>query len=53
MTLPDGRQAFLLGAAGGELRFGLPDRSEVWPRAQLAGLLMLAVLAAPRLRRRP
>ena len=53
VTLPDGRQAFLLGAAGGELRFGLPDRSEVWPRAQLAGLLMLAVLAAPRLRRRP
>ena len=51
-ALPDGRQSFEVGAGGGVLRFGLAGGSPVWPWLQLAGVVLLAVLAAPRTRRR-
>ncbi|MFT4297547.1 MAG: hypothetical protein QM582_19260, partial [Micropruina sp.] len=51
-TLPDGRQAFELGAAGGVLHYGLSGPSPLWPILQLSGVLVLAILAAPRVRRR-
>ncbi|MFT4216659.1 MAG: hypothetical protein QM619_05665, partial [Micropruina sp.] len=51
-TLPDGRQAFELGAGGGVLRFGLQGESELWPWLQLTGLVLLIVLAGPRVGRR-
>ena len=51
-VLPDGRQSFEVGAGGGVLRFGLAGGSPVWPWLQLAGVVLLAVLAAPRTRRR-
>ena len=52
VTLPDGRQAFDLGAGGGVLHYGLAGGAPLWPWLQLAGLVVLAVLAAPRTRRR-
>ena len=51
-TLPDGRQAFALGSGGGVLRFGLRGASPLWAWSQLAGVVLLAILASPRVRRR-
>ena len=50
--LPDGRQAFDLGAGGGVLHYGLRGEVPLWPLLQLTGLAVLAILAAPRVRRR-
>ncbi len=50
--LPDGRQAFELGVEGGVLRYGLRDDAGPWPPLQLAGLIVLVILAAPRVRGR-
>jgi hypothetical protein len=44
--------AFTVGAAGGTLTYHLADGSHWWAWAQLAGLLVLTVLAAPSVRRR-
>ncbi len=44
--------AFTVGAAGGTLNYHLADGSRWWAWAQLAGLLVLTVLAAPSVRRR-
>lgn len=44
--------AFTVGAAGGTLNYHLADGSRWWAWTQLAGLLVLAVLAAPSVRRR-
>lgn len=44
--------AFTVGAASGTLSYHLADGSRWWAWAQLAGLLVLAVLAAPSVRRR-
>ena len=52
LALPDGRQAFTLGAESGVLRLQLTGGAEAWPWVQLGTLLVLIVLAAPRLRRR-
>ena len=52
VVLPDGRQAFELGTQGGVLSYGLSGGSPVWTILQLSGVLVLCVLAAPRLRRR-
>ncbi|MGV8908762.1 MAG: hypothetical protein ACOH1Y_07250 [Propionicimonas sp.] len=50
---PDGPgTAFSLGAAGGILSYRLVDPPLWWAWAQLTGLLVLAVLAAPSVRRR-
>ncbi len=51
-TMPDGRQAFELDAGGGVLRYGLRGESPLWPLLQLTGLVVLIVLAGPRVRRR-
>lgn len=50
--LPDGRQAFELGAQGGVLRYGLRGDTELWPPLQLGGLVVLLILASPRVGRR-
>ena len=52
VTLSDGRQGFELGAATGVLHYGLSGAEPAWPLAQLGALLVLAILAAPRLGRR-
>ena len=52
LTLPDGRQAFTLGAESGVLYLRLYAGAAVWPWVQLAVIGLLAVLAAPRVRRR-
>jgi hypothetical protein len=52
MTLPDGRQAFSLGTGAGVLHIELDGGAPVWPWLQLGALVILVVLAAPRLRRR-
>jgi len=44
--------AFSVGAAGGTLSYHLAGGSRWWAWAQLAGLLVLTVLAAPSVRRR-
>ncbi len=44
--------AFTVGAAGGTLTYHLADGSHWWAWTQLAGLLVLTVLAAPSVRRR-
>jgi hypothetical protein len=44
--------AFTVGAPGGTLSYHLADGSRWWAWAQLAGLLVLTVLAAPSVRRR-
>ena len=44
--------AFTVGAAGGALDYRLADGSRWWAWAQLAGLLVLTILAAPSVRRR-
>ena len=44
--------AFPVGAAGGTLSYHLAGGSRWWAWAQLAGLLVLTVLAAPSVRRR-
>jgi len=44
--------AFTVGAAGGTLSYHLADGSRWWAWTQLAGLLVLTVLAAPAVRRR-
>lgn len=50
--LPDGRQAFDLGAEQGVLRYGLRGDAGPWPPLQAAGLVTLLILASPRVRRR-
>lgn len=52
MTLPDGRQAFSLVTEAGVLHIELDGGAPVWPWLQLGALVILVVLAAPRLRRR-
>lgn len=52
VTLADGRQGFELGTASGVLHYGLAGDGPAWPLAQLGGLVVLAVLAAPRTGRR-
>ena len=52
LTLPDGRQAFTLGAESGVLHLRLYPGAPVWPWVQLAVIGLLAELAAPRVRRR-
>ena len=44
--------AFLVGAGTGELNLALDGGSSWWAWAQLAGFVVLAVLAAPSVRRR-
>ena len=44
--------AFTVGAAGGVLSYRLAEGPRWWAWAQLAGLLVLAILAAPSVRRR-
>jgi len=44
--------AFSVGAAGGTLTYRLAEGSRWWAWAQLAGMLVLTVLAAPSVRRR-
>ena len=43
---------FLVGTASGTLRLDLETGSLWWAWAQVAGLLVLAILAAPSVRRR-
>jgi len=45
--------AFSLGAASGTLTYGLDDGTRWWAWVQLAGLALLALVAAPSVRRRP
>lgn len=52
VTLPDGRQGFELGSATGVLHYGLTGAGPAWPLAQLGALLVLVILAAPRVGRR-
>jgi hypothetical protein len=44
--------AFTVGAAGGTLSYHLAEGSRWWAWVQLAGMLVLTVLAAPSVRRR-
>jgi hypothetical protein len=45
--------AFSLGAASGILTYTLDDGTRWWAWLQLAGLALLALVAAPSVRRRP
>lgn len=51
-SLPPGT-AFALGGAGGTLTFELDEGPRWWAWVQLAGLALLALVAAPSVRRRP
>ena len=52
VELPDGRQAFSLGTETGVLHLQLTGGQQVWPLVQLAGCVLLVILAAPGVRRR-
>ncbi len=52
VAMPDGRQAFDLGTRGGQLELDLVADPSWWAWLQLVGLLALAVLAAPGVRRK-
>ncbi len=50
LTLADGRQAFSLGVEAGVLQVRLDGAAPVWPWVQLGMVVVLAILAAPRVR---
>ena len=52
VQVPGPGTAFSVGATGGTLSYRLADGPPWWAWAQLAGLVVLAVLAAPSIRRR-
>ncbi|MFT3861759.1 hypothetical protein [Micropruina sp.] len=52
LSLADGRQGFQLGTEAGTLHLRLDGGPQVWPWVQLGAVLVLIVLAAPRVRRR-